>query len=142
MAAWKKCFGAKTALQSLTETGSMKSGRSRRLSQGRWAGLFPNGRFSRRKARDEQTGASPARQTAQQQNQQEQTVTGKVTSIGSDRRSFSLEVDDGGSKKTMQFVLDNKTQVQGRVTEGTMAKVEYQPMEGGKNLAIVVTAQS
>jgi hypothetical protein len=89
-----------------------------------------------------QTGASPARQTAQQQNQQEQTVTGKVTSIGSDRRSFSLEVDNGGSKKTMQFVLDNKTQVQGRVTEGTMAKVEYQPMEGGKNLAIVVTAQS
>lgn len=86
--------------------------------------------------------ASRARQAAQQQNQQEQTVTGKVTSIGSDRRSFSLEVDEGGSKKTMQFVLDNKTQVQGRVTEGTMAKVEFQPMEGGKNLAIIVTAQS
>ena len=90
------------------------------------------------------TGAVPARQAAQQQNPQTQaeTVTGKVTSIGSDRRSFSLEVDEGGSKKTMQFVLDNKTQVQGRVTEGTMAKVEYQPMEGGKNLAIIVTAQS
>lgn len=87
------------------------------------------------------TNAIPARQAAQQA-PQAQSVTGKVTSIGSDRRSFSLEVEDGGSKKTMQFVLDNKTQVQGRVTEGTMAKVEYQPMDGGKNLAIMVTAQS
>lgn len=87
------------------------------------------------------TNALPAGHTAKL-NADTKSVSGKVISIGDDRRSFSLEVDEGSTKKTMQFVLDDKTQVQGRVTQGTVARVEYQPMSDGKNLAVSVTAQS
>lgn len=69
-------------------------------------------------------------------------VSGKVTDIGSDRRSFSVEVNDKGSKRTMQFVVDNTTQVQGKVTTGTDVAVQYEPMSDGKLVARNVTAQN
>lgn len=68
-------------------------------------------------------------------------VTGKVTSIGEQGKSFAMEVDDGSNKRTMQFVVDKNTQVQGRIAEGTIAAVEYQPTEGGQNVCVRVTAQ-
>ena len=68
-------------------------------------------------------------------------VTGKVASIGDQGKSFALEVNDGSSKKTMNFVVDKNTQVQGRVTEGTIVAVEYQPSDSGQNLCVRVTAQ-
>jgi len=68
-------------------------------------------------------------------------VTGKVASIGDQGKSFALEVNDGSSKRTMNFVVDKNTQVQGRVTEGTVAAVEYQPSNDGQNLCVRVTAQ-
>ena len=68
-------------------------------------------------------------------------VTGKVASIGDQGKSFALEVNDGSSKRTMNFVVDKNTQVQGRVTEGTIVAVEYQPSDNGQNLCVRVTAQ-
>jgi hypothetical protein len=76
------------------------------------------------------------------QAEQPKQVSGKVTDIGSDRKSFSLEVNDKGSKRTMQFVVDNNTQVQGKVTVGTDAIVQYQPTSDGKLVALSVGAQS
>ena len=76
-----------------------------------------------------------------QQAQATKSVTGKVASIGDQGKSFALEVNDGSSKHTMNFVVDKNTQVQGRVTEGTIVAVEYQPSDSGQNLCVRVTAQ-
>jgi hypothetical protein len=76
-----------------------------------------------------------------QQTEQAKSVTGKVTDIGGDKKSFALEVNDKGSKRTMQFVVDGNTQVQGRVAVGTDAAVQYQPTQDGKNLAVSVGPQ-
>jgi hypothetical protein len=76
-------------------------------------------------------------QSNQQQSTNAKTVSGKVTAIGSDHKSFSMDVSDSnGQAHTMQFVLDNNTQVQGRVGTGTTAIVQYHPMPDGKNLAL------
>ena len=86
-----------------------------------------------------------AHKTSTQQSQGKQqatkSVTGKVASIGDQGKSFALEVNDGSSKRTMNFVVDKNTQVQGRVTEGTVVAVEYQPSDDGQNLCVRVTAQ-
>jgi hypothetical protein len=68
-------------------------------------------------------------------------VSGKVSSIGDNGKSFVVEVDNGGAKKSMQFVLDKNTQVEGHVTTGTMVLVEYQPMSGDQNLCVKVSAR-
>jgi hypothetical protein len=68
-------------------------------------------------------------------------ITGKVASIGDQGKSFALEVNDGTSKHTMSFVVDKNTQVQGRVTEGTIVAVEYAPSDDGQNVCVRVTAQ-
>jgi hypothetical protein len=91
--------------------------------------------------------ARPAQQQPQPQQRTEQTKTaqGKVTDIAGDKKSFTIEVNDGSAKHTMQFVLDGNTQVQGRVSVGTDATVEFQPTPDGKNLAVTIsprTAQS
>ena len=52
-----------------------------------------------------------------------------------------MEVDEGTAKRTMNFVLDKNTQVEGRVTQGTIVAVEYQPSDNGQNLCVRVTAQ-
>jgi hypothetical protein len=77
----------------------------------------------------------------QQTKQATKSVSGKVTSIGDAGKSFSMEVNDGTGKKTMQFSVDKNTQVQGQVKAGTMVVVEYQPADGGQFLAVSVTAQ-
>ena len=77
-----------------------------------------------------------------QRNEQTKTAQGKVTDIASDKKSFTIEVNDGNSKHTMQFVLDNNTQVQGKVSVGTEATVEFQPTPDGKLLAVVITPRT
>lgn len=80
-------------------------------------------------------------QSGQQADQPKQ-VNGKVTAIGSDKKSFSLDVNDGNNKRTMQFVLDARTQVQGRVGVGTDATVQYQSTDDGKNVALNIAPQN
>jgi hypothetical protein len=82
---------------------------------------------------------APAQSQDSQQSADAKTVSGKVASIGSDHKSFSLEVSGGN---TMQFLLDNNTQVQGSVTTGSTAIVQYQKTDDGKLLALTVAPQN
>lgn len=85
--------------------------------------------------------AHKASTQSQGKQQATKSITGKVASIGEQGKSFALEVNDGSNKRTMNFVVDKNTQVQGRVTEGTIVAVEYQPSDDGQNLCVRVTAQ-
>jgi hypothetical protein len=88
------------------------------------------------------TGASTwAHATVDQSQQQStRTVAGKVTSIGNNGHSFGLEVNQGSSKSTMQFVVDKNAKIVGAVRVGTAVTVEY-ALEQGQNVALTVTAQ-
>jgi hypothetical protein len=87
--------------------------------------------------------ASGQTQTEKQTRQETKSVTGKVMSIGSGGRSFTLEVSGKtADQPTMDFVVDKNTQVQGEVKQGTPVTVEYLVMESGQNLAVNVTAQA
>ena len=74
------------------------------------------------------------------QQQTTKSITGKVTDIGDQGHSFTVETD--GSKQTMKFVVDKNTQVQGQVKIGTMVAVDYQPTEGGQFVCVRVAAQN
>jgi hypothetical protein len=88
--------------------------------------------------------ARPTQQEPQskQRNEQAKSASGKVTDIASDKKSFTLEVSDGNSKRAMQFVLDGNTQVQGKVSVGTDATVEFQTTPDGKYLALTITPRT
>ena len=79
------------------------------------------------------------RNEEKQRNEDTKSASGKVTDIASDKKSFVLEVIDGNTKHAMQFILDGNTQVQGKVSIGTDATVEFQPTPDGKNLAVTIT---
>jgi hypothetical protein len=87
--------------------------------------------------------AVPAAARSQSQENQpsanSMSATGKVSAIGSDHKSFSLEVSGGN---TMQFVLDQNTQVEGRVSTGTTATVQYQKKDDGTLLALMVAPRN
>jgi hypothetical protein len=79
-----------------------------------------------------------APQSAQQDQQERKSIEGTVVSIGDKGRSFALETSDGGKKQTLQFVVDQETQVQGQVKVGTPVKVEYVAM-ADQNIAKTIT---
>jgi hypothetical protein len=91
---------------------------------------------------------SKAGQQSEKQTQQPtKSVAGKVAAIGSGGTSFTLEVTGGDSdkdtrKNTMNFVVDDHTQVKGQVKQGTPVTVEYQAMQNGQLLAVTITAQA
>src|SRR5580704_15435710 len=62
-----------------------------------------------------------APQSGEQSQEATKSVAGTVVSIG-DRdkgHSFALEVNQGGEKQTLQFVVDQETQVNGQVKVGS-----------------------
>ena len=65
-------------------------------------------------------------------------ISGKVTDIGDQGHSFTVETDNSGS---MKFVVDKNTQVQGQVKVGTLVAVDYQATEDGKLLCVRVAPQ-
>jgi hypothetical protein len=75
-----------------------------------------------------------------QQSEQPKSVTGKVTSVEPGGKAFSVEVNQGNNKRTMQFVVDKNTVVQGHVGAGTTATVQYQ-QSGGQLVALNVSEQ-
>jgi hypothetical protein len=77
-----------------------------------------------------------------QQSAQPSAVSGKVVSIADDKKSFSLEVNSNGNANTMQFMLDQNTQVTGHVHVGSDATVQYQTGQDGKLLALNVAPKS
>ena len=70
-----------------------------------------------------------------------QSLSGKISSIGD--AAFSLEVTKGQDKKTLEFLVDGDTKVEGKLEVGSQATVEYRSADG-RNVAIhvVVTPTS
>lgn len=66
---------------------------------------------------------------------------GKIASIGDG--AFSLEVMKGQERKTIEFLIDDDTKMEGKLQVGSQATVEYRSADG-KNIAIhvVVTPAS
>jgi hypothetical protein len=95
------------------------------------------------------TLAVPANRTAQQdpqsQTAQTQSVSGKIASV--DKTSFTLTVGSGTtnpghqmmqtSPRTMTFMIDKNTTVDGKLQVGANADVTYRS-EGGNNIAVSV----
>src|SRR5258706_233731 len=72
----------------------------------------------------------PQSQSGQQSEQSKQSITGKVTNVETGGKAFSMEVNQGNNKRTIQFVLDKNTVVQGHVGAGTTATHQYKQYGG------------
>ena len=79
-------------------------------------------------------------QSGQQAQQATKSVAGTVAAVGGNGGSFDLEVNDGGTKEILEFVLDKDTQVQGQIKVGTSVTVEYVET-ADQNVVKTVTAQ-
>jgi hypothetical protein len=64
-----------------------------------------------------------------------QSLSGKISSI--DDAAFALEVMKGKDVNTVQFMVDGKTKVEGKLAVGAQATVDYRSNEG-KNIAVRV----
>lgn len=74
----------------------------------------------------------PARSTATPDNPSQ---SGKIASIGD--ATFSLEVMKGQERKTIEFLVDDDTKMEGKLQVGSQATVEYRSADG-KNIAVHV----
>ena len=83
----------------------------------------------------------PSQPGQQRQQQATKSISGKVTDIGDQGHSFTLETDKGGSTQTLKFVVDKNTKVQGQVKVGMLVAVDYQPTEDGQLLCVRVAPQ-
>jgi len=64
-----------------------------------------------------------------------QSLSGTVASVGD--AEFSLQVAKNQDVNTVQFMVDDKTKVEGKLAVGAQATVEYRSNEG-KNIAVRV----
>ena len=62
-------------------------------------------------------------------------LSGKIASIGD--AAFALEIAKGKEQNTVQFLVDDQTKVEGQLTVGAQATVEYRS-NGDKNIAVHV----
>lgn len=71
-----------------------------------------------------------------------QSVSGKISSVGDAAFQVSITKDNQGPQ-TVEFLVDDKTKVEGKLTVGAQAVVEYRS-DSGKNVAVhvVVTPTS
>ena len=68
-------------------------------------------------------------------------VSGKIASVGDSE--FSLEIPNNQTPSTLQFQIDGNTQLEGTLTIGSQATVDYHTA-GGKMIAthVVITPTS
>lgn len=64
-----------------------------------------------------------------------QSLSGKIASVGD--AEFSVQVTKDQDVNTVQFLVDDKTKVEGKLSVGAQATVEYRSNEG-KNIAVRV----
>lgn len=64
--------------------------------------------------------------------------SGKIASIGD--AAFSLEVTNGQERKTVEFLVDGDTKVEGKLQVGSQATVEYRSADG-RNIAIHIVVR-
>ncbi|MGB7845856.1 MAG: hypothetical protein WBL63_09600 [Candidatus Acidiferrum sp.] len=65
-----------------------------------------------------------------------QTVSGKIASVGD--AEFALEVKEGQKQNALKFLVDGNTKVEGKLSIGAQATVEYRS-EDGRNIATRVS---
>jgi hypothetical protein len=70
-----------------------------------------------------------------------QSASGKIASVG--EAQFSISIGKDQDKKDLQFVIDENTKVDGQLTVGAQATVDFK-LDGGKNIAthVIVTPSS
>lgn len=68
------------------------------------------------------------------------TASGKVTSIGQDHKSLTIEVDDGGAKQNMQFVLSTAIR-KSPLASAPVWLLRFNQMKDGQNLALTISPQ-
>lgn len=85
----------------------------------------------------------PAQTTSLSSGPEPQTLTGKISSIGDAAFTLDVPKNQGGGSSTVQFLVDGNTKVEGRLTVGAQATVEYRG-DNGKYVAthVVVTPPS
>jgi hypothetical protein len=64
-----------------------------------------------------------------------QSLSGTIASVGD--AEFSVQVAKNKDESAVQFVVDDKTKVEGKLTVGARATVEYRS-DAGKNIAVHV----
>jgi hypothetical protein len=64
-----------------------------------------------------------------------QSLSGQIISVGD--AEFSVQVAKNKDVSTVQFMVDDKTKVEGKLAVGAQATVEYRSNEG-KNIAVRV----
>jgi len=64
-----------------------------------------------------------------------QSLSGKISSVGD--AQFTLEVSQDKDVNTVQFQVDGKTEVEGKLAVGAQATVDYRS-DSGKNIAVRV----
>jgi hypothetical protein len=71
-----------------------------------------------------------------------QSVSGQIASVGDAVFSLSTKKENA-AQQTVEFLVDDKTRVEGKLTIGAQAMVEYRS-DGGHNIAVhvVVTPAS
>lgn len=67
------------------------------------------------------------------------TVTGKLSAIGD--ASFTIAVKKSQNAEPMQFLIDDNTKLEGKLTAGVKAMVEYRASDNGKDVALHVVVQ-
>jgi hypothetical protein len=65
-----------------------------------------------------------------------QTVSGKIASVGD--AEFALAVNQNQRESKLEFLVDGNTKVEGKLSVGAQATVEYRS-EAGKNIATHVS---
>ena len=68
-----------------------------------------------------------------------QSVSGKISAIGD--AAFSVDVQKDQKVETVQFLIDGDTKMDGKLTVGAQASVEYRSDEGS-NIAVHVVVES
>jgi hypothetical protein len=70
-----------------------------------------------------------------------QSLSGTISAIGD--AQFSVDVTKEKDVKTVEFLVDDRTRVEGKLTVGAVATVQYRSVDG-KNIAVhvVVTPSS
>ena len=69
-----------------------------------------------------------------------QSVTGKISSIGDAAFTLDVTKSQGADPSTLQFMVDGKTKVEGKLAVGAQATVEYRNDEGKYVATHVVVA--
>jgi hypothetical protein len=80
-------------------------------------------------------------QSGAQSQQSTKSVDGTVTAISNKGLSFDLEVNHGGNKEILSFIVDKDTRVEGQVKVGTPVTVDYVAM-ADQNVARNIKAQA